>query len=361
MDIGWGRSLPRWAGELLDKYSSAGKLYGHGVCFSPLSSEFDERSQRWLENFKKEVKARRYRHITEHYGWMRAAGAQDGAPLPAPYTSTAVQIGQNRLQMLAAAAGKNVRIGLENLALAMNKTEAETHAAFLTDLIAPLEEQGCLLLDIHNLYCQIHNFDLDPQSLLAKYPLTKVVAIHISGGSFSYPACDPKKRPFRRDTHDGMVPDYVMNTLLPLALRLCVNVEVVVYERLGFTMRTADDVKVWQADFMKIENIVKQYKRPDRAFAVNDKLDNNNKNMPEGEEEAEEETEEMMVMPVEDEALRLYQEKLFTTLYDESDNDTILGLLLADPAISAFHDYIRSFDPRCLETASILVKKWGRW
>jgi hypothetical protein len=109
-----------------------------------------------------------------------------------------VAIGRDRLDRLADAAG--AAVGLENLALAMSREDALAQGDLLEALLRP--QEGFLVLDLHNLFCQAASFDLDGDVLLARMPLDRVREIHVSGGSWWTGAIDPS-RPFRRDTHDG--------------------------------------------------------------------------------------------------------------------------------------------------------------
>ena len=88
---------------------------------------------------------------------------------------------------------------------------------------------GFLILDLHNLYCQIHNFGIRWQDLLANYPLEKVRELHVSGGSWGEAPSAPGVS-IRRDTHDDAVPEEV-HALLEAILPLCPNAEAVIFER----------------------------------------------------------------------------------------------------------------------------------
>src|SRR5687768_7359343 len=83
VDMGWGPAgIPPWARALLDAYSEADRLYGHGVEMSLLSADSSARQERWLERLRREVKERRFVHFSEHYGFMTAGRFTDGTPLP---------------------------------------------------------------------------------------------------------------------------------------------------------------------------------------------------------------------------------------------------------------------------------------
>lgn len=250
-DMGWGADLPPWVTHLLEFYSQRDRLLGHGVTYSLLSAQWDEPHHQWLENLQKECNRYRYHHISEHFGWMAAGNFIQSAPLPLPLTAETLQLGCHHLQRLATVA--KVPIGLENLAFAFGQRDVEDQGTFLDQLLAPVE--GFLVLDLHNLYCQIHNFQRSPEELLNRYPLQRVRELHISGGSWSKSAASDLM--IRRDTHDGPVPDMVFE-LLAIALQRCSQVEAVIFERLGHTLSSQTEQQQWQRDFQRIQQVVHQ-------------------------------------------------------------------------------------------------------
>lgn len=72
-----------------------------------------------------------------------------------------MKVGRDRLQRMYKAMGYTGGIGLENLALAFGPKDVEDQGRFIADLLQPFGEHGVLLLDLHNLYCQIVNWNLD--------------------------------------------------------------------------------------------------------------------------------------------------------------------------------------------------------
>jgi uncharacterized protein (UPF0276 family) len=163
-----------------------------------------------------------------------------------PASDAAIAIGVDRLRRLADAV--ELPIGLENLALAMSADDALEQGAFLEALLDPVG--GFLVLDVHNVFCQASSFDLDADELLDRLPLSRAREIHVSGGSWH----DLVPR-FRRDTHDGPVPDEVF-ALLERALARCPGVEAVFLERLGGTFDAADAASRYRADFERMRAIV---------------------------------------------------------------------------------------------------------
>lgn len=248
-DTGWGAGIPEWAEGLLEAYASADRLLGHGVSMSVLSGENGSRDQRWLERFQVECAGRRYRQVSEHFGFCAAGRFERAAPLPAPLGAEALAVGRRRLAALAEISSRPV--GLENLAFAFCHEDVARQGEFLDSLLSPVK--GFLLLDLHNLHCQAKNFRIDPDALLDRYPLERVRELHISGGSFS--ELFEGGGPVRRDTHDGDVPSEVF-ALLRLALDRCPAVEAVILERLGGTLADEESAARLRSDYRRARSIV---------------------------------------------------------------------------------------------------------
>ncbi len=253
-DCGWGEPLPGWGDDLLSFYGARGRLYGHGVTYSPLSAGVSDGQRRWLERMRRDARERSYRHLSEHFGFMTAEGWAQGTPLPVPFVPEALAAGREHLRRLAEAAG-GIPVGLENLALTFGPDDMSRQGEFLDALLSPVD--GFLVLDLHNLYCQSANFSVPIEDLLTGYPLARVREIHISGGSWSVPSasCDAAQRPVRRDTHDSDVPGEVFRALEG-ALPRCPAAEVVILERLGGTLPRDEDRAGLQRDFRRLCSIL---------------------------------------------------------------------------------------------------------
>lgn len=256
-DGGWPPyRVPAWIDRLLDFYGGAGRLYAHGFGLSLFTGGADRAMGEWFDRIANEVRARSYRHVSEHLGFLRSGVARAGeiaeaAPLPLPMTPRTVALGRARLAELARVTG--LPVGLENLATSLSPRDALDQGAFLDALLEPVD--GFVLLDVHNLFCQAATFELDPVALLETYPLGRVREIHVSGGSWYETAADPS-RPVRRDTHDGAVPDAVFE-ILDAALARCDRVEAVFLERLGGTMRDEADQARFRADYARMTSVVR--------------------------------------------------------------------------------------------------------
>lgn len=259
IDNEWGasrgqlRPRPAWQTELLDVFAEEDALYGHGVWFSLLTARLDDRQRRWLDLLAEECARRRYRHVTEHFGWMTSGPFIQNTLFPMPYTPDAVELGRDRLGLLGDAAG--CPVGLENLASALGPADATEQAAFLADLLAP--SRGVLLLDVHNLWTQAVNLGLAADDLLRGYPFHLVREIHVSGGSWFQPEDAADRRPVRMDTHDGAMPRAEVLPLLAAALARCDQLEVVIYERRGL-LGTEAERATYRADFCAVRAAVEQ-------------------------------------------------------------------------------------------------------
>ncbi len=247
------RPLPDWVEALLAHYGAQGRLYAHGVHHSLLSAHDDGLlRRRRLVKLRSECARHRHRHLTEHFGFMTTPSFARSAPLPVPMSKTAIDIGRERLVELAEASG--VPIGVENLAFAFCRRDVDEQGAFLEALLEPFGKDGFLLLDLHNLWCQLANFDdglRAPDEILSTYPLHRVREVHLSGGSWS----SPDGRLFRRDTHDGPVPDEVFE-LLARVLPRCPELEAVIVERLGDTLSEETEREGLRRDFERARLVV---------------------------------------------------------------------------------------------------------
>jgi uncharacterized protein (UPF0276 family) len=78
-----------------------------------------------------------------------------------------LRIGQDRLSRSYDAC--RCPVGLKNLAFSYLLDEVKRHGEFLEKLLEPMH--SFLILDLHNLYCQLHNFAVPYEELIAQYSL----------------------------------------------------------------------------------------------------------------------------------------------------------------------------------------------
>lgn len=318
---------PEWLGNLLDFYAENNRLLGHGVYYSLFDARWTERQDVWLDKLKKETEKRKYSHITEHFGFMNTENFHQGVPLPVPLHSRILQIGKDRLARLQDAV--EVPVGVENLAFSFSADDVRDQGVFLEKLIE--DTDGFLILDLHNIYCQSCNFEMDILDIVKMYPLEKVKEIHLSGGSWQESVYG--NRPVRRDTHDDRIPEELF-TVLPEVLLSCPNLEYVIIERLGHTIRTYTEKQDFLHDFARTEKIIEACEFSARQPEIwNSKI----KISPE---------------PLQDQLLYEEQTKLTRFLYGNNDAGC-----LKNENFSYFN--VQKWDDEMIETARNIIKKWN--
>jgi uncharacterized protein (UPF0276 family) len=163
---------------------------------------------------------------SEHLGFQTIPGDHNstleiGIPLPLPATKEAVELVASRSAAILKRYG--VPFLLENPAHYFSDFPSDPEIDGDIGLLhAITEHSGCrLLLDLHNIYCNAINHGFDPFMAIARMPLSRVVEIHIAGGSW--------RDGFWMDAHDGRVPARVWE-LLEYTLPITPNVAGEVFE-----------------------------------------------------------------------------------------------------------------------------------
>ncbi len=328
--------IPDWFQELLLAFAEEGRLVGHGVYFSIFSGKWLPEQSEWLAQLSKFAKTYRFDHVTEHFGFMTGEDFHKGAPLSIPFTKSSLAIGTDRLKRIQAAC--ECPVGLENLAFSYSLDEVKRHGDFLEKLIHPVN--GFIILDLHNLFCQLHNFEVSFEEMTQLYPLERVREIHISGGSWEDATMMPARK-IRRDTHDHPVPETVFD-LLEKAIPLCPNLKFVVLEQLSTALNTAEERLAFQRDFWKMNQLMERHN--DSTIKVfNDFLPI--------------EKPEINAFPAEDLQLAQQQAELSIILETatnyEDGNRRLLNSSLANSAWN-----VENWHPAMLETAIAIARKW---
>jgi uncharacterized protein len=329
------QDIPDWFLELLKTYSDADRLVGHGVFFSLFSGKWQKEQTDWINNLKKLSTTFTFDHISEHFGFMTGEDFHKGAPISIPKTTTTVAIGVDRLKRIQNAC--NCPVGLENLAFAYSLEEVKIHGDFLNTLVESVN--GFIILDLHNLYCQIHNFNIDYQDIILVYPLNRVREIHISGGSWEDRASNMNDK-IRRDTHDDGVPEAVFN-LLEKTIEKCPNLKFVVLEQLGMGLETKDSRTQFQQDFIRMEQIV--LKHSYNAASVNPFLP----------------TQSLVIdkKPIEDSQLYGQQLQLSHILETATDYQNAMHQL-ATSSLAHTPWQVEQWEPDMVNTALVIAQKW---
>ena len=319
---------PDWLRDLLNFYAENDRLIGHGVYYSLFDAQWTDRQEIWLSRLKDEVSKRNYNHITEHFGFMNTENFHQGVPLPVPLHPITLQIGQDRLQRLQDAV--NIPVGIENLAFSFCLDDVKEQGIFLEKLID--NSGGFLILDLHNMYCQSCNFDVDIQEIIKLYPLQKVKEIHLSGGSWQESVYG--KKMIRRDTHDHTIPEEIF-AILPFVLSHCENLEYIIIERLGHTIKTKEEEDDFFSDFMRVKTMIDSSAGHERQGDLWIKKEF-----------------ELSKYPVEDPVLYEEQSRLTKLLFDGTHVDSI--------KTENFHYFnTAGWDPEMIFTAQEIIKKWN--
>jgi uncharacterized protein (UPF0276 family) len=327
-------TLPEWFEAFLHEYGRAGRLVGHGVFFSIFSGKWLPEQAVWLKKLAELCQKYEFNHISEHFGFMTGADFHKGAPIGLPLNSTTLRLGRDRLFRIFEACGRPV--GLENLAFACSLDEVEIHGEFLEKLLAPVN--GFLILDLHNLYCQIQNFGVDFDEIIEKYPLERVREIHVSGGSWEPVESNPAKK-IRRDTHDDAVPESVF-LMLEKVISRCPNLKFVVLEQLSSGLQTENSQKNFQKDFKKVEKILGKF--DNQTPFLNDFLPKKVKTPQK---------------PVESEWLSKAQKEL-SEILENAANWQTARQKLAHSSLADSDWKIENWQPEMLETAVAIAQKW---
>jgi uncharacterized protein (UPF0276 family) len=330
------REIPNWFTDLLQAFSAEKRLVGHGVYFSLFSGQWTADQQSWLDHLTQLCQDYQFDHITEHFGFMTGEDFHQGAPISVPYNATTLAIGRDRLKRIHNACA--CPVGLENLAFAYSLEEVKQHGSFLEELLAPVN--GFLILDLHNLYCQLHNFSVDFQTLIQLYPLHLVREIHISGGSWESSSQAPANK-VRRDTHDDAVPEIVFE-LLATTIPSCPNLQYVVLESLGAGLQATSQKSQFQQDFLRMRKIVQQVATPlqptnnflpDQAFQLG--------------------------LPLEDPSLAQQQKELSDILEQATDSkEAFQAIQRSSLAQSDWHP--EQWAPYMVETVYAIAQKWKK-
>ena len=319
---------PDWLRDLLNFYAENNRLIGHGVYYSLSDARWTGRQEEWLKKLKEEVSLRKYNHITEHFGFMNIENFHQGVPLPVSLNPKTLEIGKDRLYRLQEAV--NIPVGIENLAFSFSVDDVKEQSVFLDKLTE--DTNGFLILDLHNIYCQSYHFEVEMQEIIDLYPLEKVKEIHLSGGSWQESAYGKKQ--VRRDTHDDVIPKEIFS-VLPSVLTQCQNLEYVIIERLGHTLKTEEEKDDFLNDFNQVKGIIEA-----SDWKENEKKSWNKKEI------------KLSEKPLEDLVLFEEQSRLTRLLFDNVDAETIKD--------QDFHYFkTEKWDPEMILTAQNIIKKWN--
>lgn len=223
--------------------------HGVGLSMGTACERDGARRRRWLRQLRLDHETFRFRWYTDHLGATSLDGHAVTLPLPLPMNAEAARVVRERLRAMQRIVP---HVGVEN------------NVAYFT-LGDPLEEPGFLgeilrapgmhlLLDVHNLYTMAVNFGFDPDAYLERLDLSRVIEIHLSGGTSSDGSWLPSGRVMRLDSHDAAVPEEVWR-LFARVLPRCRRIKGVTLERMEGTVGPGD-VPLLREELVRARSII---------------------------------------------------------------------------------------------------------
>lgn len=340
-DTCWGKEIPLYCQSLLKEFSDKNALYGHGVSFSLLTAERTPRQINWLNHLKKEMNQFKYQNISEHFGFLTTHQFIQGAPLSLPCTKEVIDIGINNFKEIQKIV--KVPVGLENLGFAFSKDDIYQQGKCLTAILDAVD--GFLLLDIHNIYCHMMNFDMSFEQVCETLPIDNVKIIHVAGGM--HRAIEHNNKDIYCDSHDAPIPDDLW-IVLEKALPSFVNAEALIFERMGSSL-TDHNVDRFLDDFNNLKILINKVNKtiPQKTSpALKDFPKTSTTVTKNNTEDAAE--------------LMCLQEFLLDTLYTHTNVETIQSLLKNYRGNPSYEKWLRSLDPSMLEVAARMTQAWGK-
>ncbi|HEX9100737.1 MAG TPA: DUF692 family protein, partial [Polyangia bacterium] len=156
--------------------------HGVGLSLGSGAASDARRRRAWLERVRADHATFGFRWYTDHLGASAVDGLAMTLPLPLPMTDEVARVVRRRLASMQRVVGD---VGVENNVAYFLLGDALDEPRFLMDCV---RARGChVLLDLHNVYTMAANHGFDPAEYLRRLDLTKVIEIHVSGGSDSDP------------------------------------------------------------------------------------------------------------------------------------------------------------------------------
>jgi uncharacterized protein (UPF0276 family) len=159
---------------------------------------------------------------SEHLAFVRGGGREIGHLAAPPRTEATIHGTLANLQRARAVVGSAPL--MENVATLVDPPGSTLDEGTWLGAIVD-QGEARLLLDLHNLYANAHNFGFDPLAVLYKIDLCQVGAVHLAGGRF-IEASDGCLRLLDDHLHD--VPSSVYALLTELAARAADPLDVII-------------------------------------------------------------------------------------------------------------------------------------
>ena len=335
LDFGFDQDRPTWVDDLLCSFEKTNALVAHGVEGSLMSAAPTSASAQWLRQCAASCKQHRYRHMSEHYGFINAGNIVRGTPFPCPPSRALLEACIDRWKRLSDLTG--LPVGVENLAFAFSPEDARQQADFVAELV--FRSEGFLLLDVHNLWCQLENHGLPASDLLGRYPLDRVKELHVAGGSYLADGS------FRRDTHDSPMPPEVTD-LVRQVVGFCKDLEFVILERTDRSLFGPEEAESHRQEFRALRALVAEEELVTEAERASTPP------RPEvgGQTKA--------WLCDELETVEAFQSRLLESLRSSDSRAALVQRMLPAGATSEHAGYVQSFTESASRAAIAMAKQW---
>jgi uncharacterized protein (UPF0276 family) len=144
-------------------------------------------------------------------------------------------------------------VGVENSVFYFALGDPLAEPRFLSNILSAARMH--LLLDLHNVFTNGKNLGFDPEAYLTRLDLSKVIEIHLSGGSPSEAAWLSSGEVMRLDAHDSAIPEEVWKLFESTAPR-CPRLRGVTVERMEGTV-TERDVPLLREEVRRARQILR--------------------------------------------------------------------------------------------------------
>lgn len=193
------------------------------------------RQAEWLARIAADHDVFRFRWFTDHLGASVLDGRAVTLPIALPMDEAMAAIVRRRLLELQTVVPD---VGFENSVFYFLLGPWLEEPAFFARILEPPRTH--LLLDLHNVHTMAVNLHGDPDEYLDRIDASRVIEIHLAGGSASGRGWLPEGRTMWLDAHDHAVPEAVWR-LYERVVPRCSNLRGVTLERMEGTVE-ADDV-----------------------------------------------------------------------------------------------------------------------
>jgi D-arabinose 1-dehydrogenase-like Zn-dependent alcohol dehydrogenase/uncharacterized protein (UPF0276 family) len=329
LDFGFDQGRPTWVDDVLGDFEKRDALVAHGVEGSLMSATLTPASVDWQRQCAASCRQHRYRHLSEHYGFINAGRIARGTPFPCPPSRALLQACVDRWKQLADLTG--LAVGVENLAFAFSPEDARQQADFVAELV--FRSEGFLLLDVHNLWCQLENHGMVANDLLARYPLDLVREVHVAGGSYL------TGTNFRRDTHDAAMPNGML-ALVQQVVRTCKRLQSVILERTDRSLFSQEEAAAHRLEFRSLRALVAEAEYA--SSLPSPEASTHRTRWPQDELEN----------------VETFQAGLLESLRSSDSRTALVQRLHADGPTSPYAEYLQSFTETASRAGIAMAKQW---